>query len=250
MILLRLSFLRHSTIKAAAAIIFVSAFVLPAVGSAQTSPAFTKIIVFGDSLSDTGNIAHRVRNKFGFNYPSGIFDYSDYRFTNSSDTVPGSDKYAGVWHEQLARTFLHLPVATNSLDGGTNYAFGGATTKDGSTDRTVVHNPNPFAGGDYHITIDNMGKQVADYLAAFTPDPNALYLLWGGGNDLFDDSRAANVITTSTQVNTLDQAIGGGRRAKISGAECAAAWERSRTMSVTPRKSFRSMPLRLITARS
>ena len=171
--------------------------------SAQSLPAFTKIIVFGDSLSDTGNIAHRVRNKFGFSYPSGLFDYSDYRFTNSSDTVPSSDKYAGVWHEQLAHTFLGLPIATNSLDGGANYAFGGATTVDGSTDRTVIHNPNPFAGGDYHITIDNMGKQVADYLAAFTPDPNALYLLWGGGNDLFDDSSPAHVIATSVQVNTL-----------------------------------------------
>ena len=183
-------------------LLFATLFI-SAINVFAQAPAFTKIIVFGDSLSDTGNIAHRVRSKFGFSYPSGLFDYSDYRFTNSSDTVPASNDYAGVWHEQLARTFLHLPIATNSLDGGTNYAFGGATTVDGSTDRTVIHNPNPFAGGDYHITIDNMGKQVADYLAAFTPDPNALYILWGGGNDLFDDARPAHVIATSAQVNTL-----------------------------------------------
>ncbi len=187
----------------AIALICSAILLISITGFAQAPTAFTKIVLFGDSLSDTGNIAHRVRNKFGFSYPGGDFDYSDYRFTNSSDTIPSSDKYAGVWHEQLAQTFLHLAIATNSLDGGTNYAFGGATTKDGSTDRTVVHNPNPFGGGDFHITIDNMGKQIADYLAAFTPGASALYILWGGGNDLFDDSSSAHVIATSTQVNTL-----------------------------------------------
>src|ERR1700730_12998907 len=169
------------TKKAAIRLVLAVSLLSPALGFAQSLPTLTKVVVFGDSLSDNGNIAHRVRSKLGFSYPSEIFDYSDYRFTNSSDTVPSSDNYAGVWHEQLARTFLHLPAATNSRDGGRNYAFGGATTVDGSTNRTVIHNPNPFAGGDYQITIDNMGKQVADYLAAFTPDPNALYVVWGGG---------------------------------------------------------------------
>ena len=179
------------------------ALLLPAIGFAQSLPTFTRFVVFGDSLSDTGNIAHRVSDQFPFSYPSGEFDYSDHRFTNSSDTIPASDRYAGVWHEQLAHTFFHLPIATNSLNGGTNYAFGGATSVDGSSERTVIHNPNPFSGGDYTITIDNMGKQVADYLATTTPDPNALYLLWGGGNDLFDNSSGANVIATSNRINTL-----------------------------------------------
>jgi len=190
--------------RAVASFVFIATLLTDAATVfAQSPPTITKIIVFGDSLSDNGNISHRVRGKFGFSYPSGNFDYSDYRFTNSSDTVPSSDKYMGVWHEQLARTFLHLAAATNSLDGGTDFAFGGATTNDGSTDRTVINNPNPFAGGDYHITIDDMGKQVDDYLAAFTPDSNALYLLWGGGNDLFDDSSTANIVATSGRVSTL-----------------------------------------------
>jgi len=191
------------TKKQALRVVLISCLLLPGVLLAQSAPTFTKVIVFGDSLSDTGNIAHRVRDKFGFSYPSGNFDYSDYRFTNSSDTIPSSDKYAGVWHEQLAHIFLQLPVATNSLDGGSNYAFGGATTVDGSTDRTVIHNPNPFAGGDYQITIDNMGEQVDDYLAVATPDPNALYMVWGGGNDLFDDSSTANISATSARVSAL-----------------------------------------------
>src|SRR5438067_57124 len=165
--------------------------------------AFTQIIVFGDSLSDDGNIAHRVRDTFGFSYPSSNFNYSDYRFTDDTNTAPAANLYTGTWHEQLAKTFLSLPVATNSLDGGTNYAFGGATTKDGTQERTVINNPFPFTGGDFTVTIDNIGKQVNDYLAGHSPDPNALYIIWGGGNDLFDDHSAQNVIDTANRVGAL-----------------------------------------------
>ena len=182
--------------------IVIAALFVSAVSFAQT-PTFTKVIVFGDSLSDTGNIAHRARDEVAFSYPSGNYNYSDYRFTNSSDTTPDSDRFAGVWHEQLARLFLQLPIATNSLDGGNNYAFGGATTVNGSTDRTIISNPNPFVGGDFEITIDNLGKQVDDYLTSAVADPNALYMLWGGGNDIFDDSRIANVNATSVRVCAL-----------------------------------------------
>jgi hypothetical protein len=39
--------------------------------------AFTQVVVFGDSLSDDGNIAHRARDTVGFSYPSSNFNYSD-----------------------------------------------------------------------------------------------------------------------------------------------------------------------------
>ena len=170
---------------------------------AQSAPAFSQVIVFGDSLSDDGNIKHVVEEKFFISYPGGDFNYSDGRFTNSSDTDPNSGTYAGTWHEQLARTFLGLPAATNSLDGGTDYAFGGATTASGASDRTVISNPEPFLGGDLTITIDNLGKQVDDYLASQTVDPAALYIVWGGGNDLFDDYSSANVTATAVRVAGL-----------------------------------------------
>ena len=169
--------------------------------------AFTQVIVFGDSLSDDGNIAHRARDLVGFSYPSSNFNYSDYRFTDDTNTSPAANLYTGTWHEQLAKTFLSLAKATNSLDGGTDYAFGGATTKDGTQDRTVINNPFPFSGGDFTITIDNMGKQIADYLASHTPDANALYILWGGGNDLFDDHSAQNVVDTANRVGVLIQRL-------------------------------------------
>jgi phospholipase/lecithinase/hemolysin len=171
------------------------------------APAFTQVIVFGDSLSDDGNIAHRVRDTFGFSYPSSNFNYSDYRFTDDTNTSPAANLYIGTWHEQLEKTFLGLAIAKNSLDGGTDYAFGGATTKDGTQDRTIINNPFPFGGGEFTITIDNMGKQIADYLASHATDANALYVLWGGGNDLFDDHSAQSVIDTANRVGVLIQRL-------------------------------------------
>src|SRR6266480_4901219 len=176
--------------------------VTPILVNAQ-APAFTQVIVFGDSLSDDGNIAHRARDLVGFSYPSSNFNYSNYRFTDDTNTSPAANLYVGTWHEQLEKTFLGLAVAKNSLDGGTDYAFGGATTKDGTQDRTIINNPFPFGGGDFTITIDNMGKQINDYLASPATDPNALYILWGGGNDLFDDFSAQSVTDTATRVGML-----------------------------------------------
>src|SRR3954468_6923269 len=94
---------------------------------AQQAPAFTQIVVFGDSLSDAGNDAHRAEAKYSIRYPGEAFNYTDGRFTDGSKTVPGAIEFTGVWHEQLAQTFLNLPIAKNSLDGGTDFAFGGAT---------------------------------------------------------------------------------------------------------------------------
>lgn len=167
----------------------------------QTAPAFSQIIVFGDSLSDTGNVRARTGSQTGgtVDYPSHTFNYSNGRFTNDNATDPSSLTYVGVWHEQLAGTFLSLPAASYSLGGGTDYAFGGATTENGTRDVTVIS--TPF--GDVTITIDNMGKQMDDYFAVHTVDPNALYVVWGGANDLFQDDSAASVTATAARATAL-----------------------------------------------
>lgn len=165
-------------------------------------PTFSQIILFGDSLSDTGNMRDAVDSKTGglVDYPSGTFNYSDGRFTNSSDTDPGSDTYVGVWEEQLARTFLGIPAPITSADGGFNYAFGGARTTDGTHEEVAVHTD---VFGDITITVKDMGKQMDDYLMANTIDPAALYIVWGGGNDLRSDDSEASAMASADRITGL-----------------------------------------------
>ncbi len=192
-----------SSIRRPAECLAVLAFFFGAALStfAAPAPAFTQVILFGDSLSDTGNVRERTNDESDglVDYPSQTFNYSNGRFTNDNETDPPSDTYLGVWHEQLAQRFLGLPPAAHSLGGGTNYAFGGATTTNGTHDEVAVS--TPF--GDVTITIDDMGKQMDDYLASHTVDPAALYIVCGGGNDLRNDDSAANVTATATRVTAL-----------------------------------------------
>src|SRR3954462_4488649 len=103
------------------------AAVFAATSSFGQAPAFSRVVVFGDSLSDTGNVRQRTNDKSGgiIDYPSHTFNYDNGRFTNDTQTDPSSNTYIGVWHEQLARTFLGLTPTGNSLGGGLNYSFGG-----------------------------------------------------------------------------------------------------------------------------
>jgi phospholipase/lecithinase/hemolysin len=168
---------------------------------AQVTPAFTQVVVFGDSLSDTGNVRDRTGSESEgvVDYPSHTFNYSNGRFTNDDQTDPPTSLYLGVWHEQLAQGFLSLPVATYSLGGGLNYAFGGGTTNDGTHEEVAVSTPL----GDVTITIDDMGKQMDDYLASHVIDPTALYIVWGGGNDLRNDHTTENVTATAARATAL-----------------------------------------------
>lgn len=187
------------TLLAAAVLTFAG----PA-ASGQDAPPFSQLVVFGDSLSDTGNVANVTEGRFGITYPGNDFNYSDGRFTNGPDTSPPEVAYDGVWHEQLARVFFNLPRAKPSTGGGFDYAYGGATTKDGTKDVTVISNPIPFGGGRLTITIKNMGQQVSDFLGRNPqPDPAALYIVWGGGNDLFNDPSASNVTDAATRIPML-----------------------------------------------
>lgn len=150
---------------------FFSALVLglaALLASAAHAGPYSDMFVFGDSLSDTGNLNI---------------------VTGGTQPPPGQPYFGGrfsdgpLWVEHLAAG-LGLPLgATPSLLGGNNYAFAGARTGTSSSPPGVL-------------------AQVAGLWAPShgVADANALYVVAGGGNDMRD-------ARTAFQTNSLaDQA--------------------------------------------
>ena len=82
---------------------------LPRWSSAQGVPAFSQVIVFGDSLSDDGNIKHVVQDKFFISFPSQIFNYSDGRFDRDGEVAAGSPR------KVLASCSCQVPAQRSDL---------------------------------------------------------------------------------------------------------------------------------------
>jgi len=164
----------------------------PATGHAQDAkhaPDYKSIVVFGDSLSDTGNVADLTQAKYGIRIPGPDADYTDGRFTDGADTDPAAETYFGVWIEQLAATFPSKPKIKASLDGGTDYAYGFAFT---GTDTSVFS----FGPSDsLSVNVNNIGQQVTNYLATHPKiDDKTLFVIWGGANDLLNATSDDDVI--------------------------------------------------------
>ena len=144
------------------------------------APQFSQAIVFGDSLSDTGNDS-AFASLLGYKTSNG-------RFTSDPTSKPPSAG-TGVWHEVL-ETDLGIVRATPSSSGGSNWAYGAATTGSGTQDGGIVH---------------NVGQQVSDYLSSVhnIASGTALYVVWAGANDLLD---AADNLTGTVSVHALESA--------------------------------------------
>ncbi len=130
------------------------------VGAVRASP-FTGITVFGDSLSDDGDIA----------LASGLPNLTGTTSFQKFTTNPGN-----VVVENLAARF-GLPLAP-SLIGGSDYAYGGSGV--------TTNSPGTAAG------VPTVTTQITGYLAANpTLDANRLYTVWAGANDIFYHGAAA-----------------------------------------------------------
>lgn len=153
---------------------------------------YTSIVIFGDSLSDTGNVADLTQAKYGVRVPSPIADYTDGRFTDGTDTVPAAHNFFGVWVEQLAAMLPAKPVIKASLDGGTNYAYGFATTGNGTGLFT-------FGPSDsLSVNVNNIGQQITDYLATHPKiNDKTLFIVWGGAIDLLNATSTSDVVNAA-----------------------------------------------------
>ena len=119
---------------------------------------FDNMVTFGDSLSDDGNLSLALQ------LPQIV------RFT----TNPGQ---TGV--EDIA-DYLGTPM-TPALAGGTDFAFGGAGLVNNSPGTPSV--------------VPTLPTQLGMYLQATggNADPNALYAVWGGANDIFYNAYVASL---------------------------------------------------------
>ncbi|HXS76936.1 MAG TPA: SGNH/GDSL hydrolase family protein [Terracidiphilus sp.] len=159
---------------------------------------YTRIVVFGDSLSDTGNVAHLTAAKYGIPVPSPVGgNYTLGRFTDGYDTIPAAQNFFGVWVEQLSASIPSHPAVTDSLDGGTNYAFGFALTGGGMSTLQL-------AGGQVTVEVENMGRQITDYLSTHPRINNkTLFVVWGGANDVLNATSPTQIVNAAIQ-ETLD----------------------------------------------
>ena len=132
-------------------LLFVLLFAL--VSLSANASYFSNIYFFGDSLTDVGNV-HNLSSS-----PSVSFPYDE----------AGRASNGPIYADYLAQGLGFS--ATPSTTGGNNYAFGGART------RYQLFGP-PFLG-------------ILDQINTFTgipgsADSQALYVVWGGSNNLQD----------------------------------------------------------------
>jgi phospholipase/lecithinase/hemolysin len=127
----------------------------PAAAPEAKTPEFSRIYAFGDSLSDAGN----DYTASGGVLPDPLI-YYDGRFSNGP-----------VWVQDLAKD-LGLPAVRPSLNGGTDFAYGGA-----EAGQEALHDATPI----------DLPAQLAEFLVQDPhPSANALYTLSIGANDVLD----------------------------------------------------------------
>lgn len=198
-----------------ASVLFLSA-------EAQAVPSYTGLIVFGDSLSDTGNNAAALDSIFGVvRTPTPIpnlltggslvptFPYVSGRYTNGN-----------VWLDDFAPAIGQ--GATALLNGGTNYAFGGARV--GPVSALGLLDPRDFP--------PTLATQVATFLGSGPVNSGALYVFAGGSNDARDAFGSSGISgLIAGNANTITPALMPSISALITNAAAQFAGDVSTTVA-------------------
>lgn len=148
--------------------------------------AFTRVITFGDSLSDVGNVASQT---FGISPGSS---YYNNRYSNGP-----------LWIDSLSSK-LNLGASVNSRASGYNYATGGTRSGTGYVTPVVF------------VNLPNAGQQLTDYLASRTPGADELITIWTGGNDFLDGQTDPNVPANNVQTLLNRLATAGAKNISVS----------------------------------
>ena len=148
--------------------LFIVSLFLTVSASAATP---SQLYIFGDSLSDTGNVT----------LVNGL---------PLAPYFPGHFSNGTVWVETLA---ANLGLSANpSLAGGTNFAFGGAATGAPPSISTPTSSPT---------LLEQSGMFMV--AAGGVADPNALYVVFGGGNDVRGGDVTGSAANIATVISTL-----------------------------------------------
>ena len=140
--------------------------------------AYNGLVIFGDSLSDSGNNA-----SLGLYQADQSANFAAFgnQWIPTLAYAPGTYSNGPVWASSFEQ-MLGLPPLLHSFAGGSNFAAGGARV---STDGNALPSP-PFPPNfNYPYSLQT---QAAIYLTSTSnkADPSTLYVVAGGGNDVRD----------------------------------------------------------------
>lgn len=160
----------------------LTAFILAApLSTALADPmgSVNQLVVFGDSLSDTGNayyLENAYKSLYGTLPPGEPYpvppNYTTGSFTDGPTTTPSTNSPTGLWIDQFAHLANLSDPGPFLVNGGTNYATGAAEA--GS---------NPAFPTGVPWTTNQVTEFTASHLTG--APSNALYTFWAGGDSIF-----------------------------------------------------------------
>jgi outer membrane lipase/esterase len=168
-----------------ARILVAAGLIIAASGGWAAAAPFSDIVVFGDSLSDVGNI---------YTMSSWVYPFTG-TLVPDAPYVGGRFTNGPVWVDYVGAV-LGLDASTPSLQGGTNYAYGGANTDSRNQKLEDILGVFSFLGHK------GVSTQVVDYATEHpNPSGDALHVVWAGGNDFIDGRTDAWQSALNTAIN-------------------------------------------------